>query len=100
MAHSRSPGYEPGNHWVECMRCGFDRRASDIVEDRQRPGLLVCKDTCFDTRHPGEFVKVPAEKMTPDGPVHVPPDEVFEDRDFADQQVTIPSSTFNQNTLD
>lgn len=96
MAHSRSPGYDPGNHWVVCMRCGFDYRANEIVKDKQKPGLLVCRD-CFDGRHPQEFVRSVPERMTPQGPVFPPPTEVFEDRDFADQQVTVPSGTFNTN---
>lgn len=101
MAHSRSPGYEPGNHWIECMRCSKDRRKNEVREDRQQPGLWVCKDNteCWDARHPGEFVRSVPSRDKPEPPVFPPPTMVEEERDFADQQVTIPAGTFNTETL-
>lgn len=98
MAHSPSPGWESGNHWAECMRCGTDRRRNELKEDKQKPGLWVCPD-CRDPRHPGEFVRSVPNRDTPSPPVNPPPEPVFEDRDFAAQQVTIPSGTFNTETL-
>lgn len=47
--------YRPGSHNVICMRCGFKRKAEDIV--KEWTGLLVCRDTCADRRNPQDFVR-------------------------------------------
>lgn len=100
MAHSPSPGYEPGNHWVECMRCGSDRRRSEVREDGNKPGLWVCKDNteCWDGYHPGRLVRSTPNKDKPVQPVFQSTDD-YEEPDFEDQQVTIPAGTFNTSTL-
>lgn len=100
MSHSRSPGYEPGNRWIECMRCGKDRRVNEVREDKQKPGLWVCADNreCWDAKHPSEFVRSVESRDKPVGPVFPPPTEVYEDRTFAETR-PVPSSTFNQDTL-
>jgi hypothetical protein len=46
--------YEAGDHWVECMRCGFDVRESN--SKREWNGLIVCEG-CWDPRHPQDFVR-------------------------------------------
>lgn len=33
-----------GDYWVECPRCGFDYRKSEMV--LEYTGLEVCKDCC------------------------------------------------------
>ncbi len=38
-----------------CDVCGFKRKASDTIENWR--GLLVCADTCFEHRHPQDFVR-------------------------------------------
>lgn len=98
MSHPRNAGYEPGNHWVECQRCGVDYRANEIKEDRQKPGLKVCPG-CWDPRHPQEFVKAVLDNQVPKGPINPPPTEITDDRTFSSQRVSVPSGTFNTNTL-
>jgi len=61
--HAQNPGYRPGNNWVTCDRCGFERRASDIKTEWN--GLEVCSDTCFETRHPQDFLRAKEESITP-----------------------------------
>jgi len=61
--HGLSPGYRAGDNWITCQRCGFERRASQIAEEWN--GLEVCKDTCFETRHPQDFLRVKEERITP-----------------------------------
>lgn len=36
-----------------CQRCGFVMKLSELREDGQTPGLLVCCD-CYDIEHPAE----------------------------------------------
>lgn len=52
--HTRNPGYQPGNYWLECPVCGFDYRFSDMRKNWN--GEWVCyKD--LDTRNQQDFVK-------------------------------------------
>jgi ribosomal protein L40E len=93
MTHSPNPGYEPGNHWLVCDRCGFDIRKAEAKKEWN--GLWVC-DKCYEARHPQDFVKGRAEKPAAD-PVRPPPTDEVRDVDFADIVSTIPSGTFNNN---
>lgn len=52
--HPRNPGYQPGNYWMVCDRCGFDYRRSEMK--KEWTGLWVCKAD-WDPRHPLDFVK-------------------------------------------
>lgn len=57
---SRNPGFQPGNYWVMCDRCGFDFR---VRETRKTcDNLLVCKK-CWEPRHPQEYVKGKFDKV-------------------------------------
>lgn len=38
-----------------CMRCGFIRGKSKLR--KEWTGLLVCRDTCWEPRHPQEFMR-------------------------------------------
>lgn len=71
--HNKNPGYESKNNWVECQRCGVDRRANDIR--REWTGLLVCRDTCWEPRHPQELVRAKKEKIVADV-VNIPAEEL------------------------
>ena len=51
----RGSHYRPGDWLVQCDQCGFRRYASQV--SKQWNGLIVCSDTCFDERHPQEFVR-------------------------------------------
>jgi len=53
--------YYPGRHLVICDRCGF-RRYDDEV-DMEWTGLLVCKDTCWEPRHPQLDIKSKSDKQ-------------------------------------
>jgi len=44
-----------GDWNVRCDQCGRKRKASDCRETWQ--GLFVCSDTCWEARHPQDFVK-------------------------------------------
>lgn len=74
--HPPSPGYRPGLHWVECMRCGFDYRADQIR--KEWTGVLVCQQ-CWEPRHPQDFVRGMTDRITPDGPINPPPTEINAD---------------------
>ena len=74
MPHSKSPGYQGGNHWVECQVCGFDYR-HDVMKLRW-DNLIVCpKD--YETRQPQDFVRAREDKITPDGLIN-PPAEIVQ----------------------
>lgn len=64
MAHEANAGYQPGNHWCECQRCGFDYRASQMRKEWN--GSLVCED-CYEPRHPQDFVKSVKESPSAKG---------------------------------
>lgn len=50
---NRNPGFESGNYWVVCDRCGLDYR---IRETRKTwDNLLVCEE-CWETKHPQDYV--------------------------------------------
>lgn len=65
MGHSRNPGYEPGNYWAECDRCGFDFRIKELKKTWD--GLLVC-DKDWEPRQPQDFVRAVEDTITPQGP--------------------------------
>ena len=67
--HSRSPGYEPFNHWVECESCGFDVRAEDI---RERWDGLLCCPADWEPRHPQDFVRSTSDTIAALDPVNPP----------------------------
>lgn len=53
----------PGNWKVACQRCGFWFPSSDIR--REWTGLLVCKDKCWEPKHPQLVLRVREEKSVP-----------------------------------
>lgn len=53
--HTRNPGYQAGNYWVECERCGFDYRRSDIAVEWT--GAIVCKKYCWEPRNIQDLVQ-------------------------------------------
>lgn len=56
-----------------CDRCGFERMNSDLR--KEWTGLMVCKDTCWEARHPQDFVRGKPDKQTPPW-VRPGPDEI------------------------
>jgi hypothetical protein len=55
MSKSRNPGYQGGNNWGICDRCGQAYRQTELVD--QHDGLRVCVHDCYDKRHPQEAVR-------------------------------------------
>lgn len=47
--------YEPSSWNVICQRCG--RKYKNYEVQREWTGLIVCKETCFELRHPQDFVR-------------------------------------------
>ena len=46
--------YRPGDYNVICDKCGMKRKASQCRMNWEN--LLVCADTCYEPRHPQDFV--------------------------------------------
>ena len=61
--HGLNPGYQPGNNWDTCDRCGFEFRVSKMKQEWN--GLSVCKD-CWDPRHPQDFLRIDPEQIVAD----------------------------------
>lgn len=59
-----NPGFQPGNHWNECQRCGFVIRAADIRKEWN--GYVVCRD-CWEARNAQDFVKGVKDNIAPEG---------------------------------
>lgn len=85
-------GTRPGDWLYTCQRCGFTKYASQIRQEWT--GLHVC-ETCWEPRHPQEFVRGVADDMTvpfanpPSDPVFLDPNEVSHD----DRQVLSPDGS-------
>lgn len=47
--------YIAGDYNVICDRCGFKKKRSECRKTWD--GLLVCADTCWEPRHPQDFVR-------------------------------------------
>lgn len=63
---TRNPGYQPGNYWVLCDRCGMAIRAQDIRITWDN--LAVCPDD-WEHRHEQDFVRGRQDRIAPEGPV-------------------------------
>ena len=72
--HTKSPGYQAGNHWVVCDNCGFDIRAADIRETWD--GRQVCPSD-WEPRQPQDFVRSKQEVIAARDPVRPEPVVVF-----------------------
>lgn len=67
MSGGRKPAYRSGDHWVECQRCAFTYRNSEMK--KEWTGLIVCKP-CYEPRHPQDFVRAVQDNVTPQGHVN------------------------------
>jgi hypothetical protein len=65
--------YIPGDFWRICDRCATKVRASATAEEWT--GLIVCRSTCFEHRHPQDFVRGVADRqaVTNPRPEHTEP---------------------------
>ena len=90
-----------GKWLVLCDRCGFERTNDKLK--KEWTGLMVCADTCWEPRHPQDFVRAKPEenKVTYTRPE--PADQfvsvTYVDSSVGVQETTIPSGT-NNNGLD
>lgn len=96
MSKGRNPGYQPGNHWAICDRCGFAYRNNELKSTWD--GLVVCEDD-WEPRHPQDLLRGRADKIAPDGHVRPEHEDTFvTDPGFTDKtgetDYTVPDSTF------
>lgn len=61
---TRNPGFQSGQHWVVCDRCGCDIRAMDARITWE--GFVVCPDD-WEPRHPQDFVRAREDRIAPEG---------------------------------
>lgn len=47
---------------VICDRCGFKKKRSECL--KEWTGLIVCRDGCYEPRHPQDFVRGRVDKQT------------------------------------
>lgn len=93
-----TPGWTLGKWLCICDRCG--RKRTNVEVTKEWTGLMVCKDTCFETRHPQDFVRGRPDKQTV--PYTRPEStDQFIEVTYADtgDSADIPAGTFN-NALD
>ena len=95
--HSANPDFKSGDNWVVCDVCGLDIYASSSKE--RWDGLIVCPED-WEMRHPQDFVRSKKDKIAATVARPAPTDieiEVNYSSQGADN--TIPSGTFNEDTL-
>ena len=71
---TRNPGYEPGNHWVECDISGAHIRAKDAMVTWDN--LVVSPDD-WEIRHPQDFVRARYDKIMTSEPRRSESEDVF-----------------------
>lgn len=90
-----NPGYISGSHWADCDRCDSQFRAEDLKLEWN--GLWVC-DSCFETRHPQDFLRATEEKIAADEPLNNPDTTNEVSVTFA-ETFTVPTGTFEGGGL-
>jgi nitrogen fixation protein FixH len=55
--------YRPGDYRVMCELCGINYYRSECVKNHK--GQIVCLETCYETRHPQELIKVRPDLARP-----------------------------------
>ena len=90
-----NPYIAADGHWITCMSCGFDFRAYNIVE--RWDGMQVCnRGGCNEPRHPQELIKVPTDRIAPEGIINYP-DGTFTDVTFTSTLPDVPDGTFDND---
>ena len=77
---------------VICQRCGVKYKNDEV--EREWTGLIVCKEKCFELRHPQDFVRaIPDDTRVPFA--SPPPTDVFVSitYDTTLTEDTIPTAT-------
>lgn len=95
---TRNPGYEPGNHWIACERCGHVIRSEDAK--KEWTGLWVCPDD-WEIRHPQDFVRGRYDDIAAKEPNRPePPDRFAQDKDVElpdTPEYETPEGTFDNS---
>ena len=95
--------FELGKWLVLCDRCGFQRKSDQV--QKTWDGFIVCSPstgkTCFETRHPQEFVRTKKDDMSVSF-TRPQPADTFRSVDTVAttvgvQETTIPSGTFDNS---
>lgn len=94
MGKPVNAGFQPGNHWVNCPRCSFDYRASEMR--KEWTGQYVCHK-CWEPRHPQDFVRSVKDSTTPVGPVRSEPEPTYVDVNGQPQLEPTPAMTFGKD---
>ena len=91
-----TPGWRLGKWLVICDRCGL-KKTNDQVQ-KEWTGLMVCKETCFEHRHPQDFVKGRSDSQKVPFVRPEPADE-FVEVTYADTgpSADIPAGTFDNS---
>ena len=95
MYTKTTPGWELGKWLVICQRCGF-KKTNDQIAKEPVTNLLVCRDTCWEPRHPQEFVRPRPDEQKVAFTAPEPAD-TFVSVTYADVGPSgdIPAGTFN-----
>ena len=70
-------GYEVGNHWVTCDRCGVEFRHDQVAKEWN--GLVVCLKKCWEPRNTQDFVRAVTDDQNVSGLIRPDPADVFID---------------------
>ena len=76
-----------------CDRCGYKRKSEDIR--KEWTGLRVCRDTCWEKRHPQEFVRGRKDDQSVPWTRSEGADVETDTSGWADTKTTVPSGTNN-----
>ena len=74
--------YHPGNHLVLCDRCGLKKLRTECR--KEWTGLLVCANTCWESKHPQLTVKSKKD-MQAVRDARPEPDDVYLSTAYADR---------------
>lgn len=91
---TRNPGYEPGNHWVDCDRCGATIRTKDAKLTWDN--LVVCPND-WEPRHPQDFVKGREEDPSAKGLVRSEAEVSYVSITRLPQEHSTPAATNNND---
>lgn len=90
MSKGRNPGFQSGNNWMQCDRCGFAYRRDQMKKTWDK--LWVCSKD-WEPRHEQDFVRAKTDKISPDGPIR--PDDNGDT--IAITTTGIPDGTFDNS---
>lgn len=63
MSQFDADEYKHGSNNVICDRCGFKFKHFEVR--KEWTGLVVCKITCWEPRHPQDYVRGQRDNQTP-----------------------------------